>query len=197
MGAPSDVPLLDEVGPTTRIVVDVTFLCMDAPPDGVPPGLPDGYRIVHHPAPGVAFYRGLYDGVGQDYCWWLRRILPDAELAALLRDPDVQVNVLWHGEQICGFFELDHTLPDEVNLAYFGLMPGQIGRGIGRAFLRAALDAAWASGPSSVRVNTCTADHSRAMDSYLQAGFRRVRTVREVWDIPDRLGLKVPAALRV
>ncbi|ACI52767.1 GCN5-related N-acetyltransferase [Gluconacetobacter diazotrophicus PA1 5] len=183
-------------GPATRAVVDVTFLCMDAPPSGPAPALPEGYRIVHQPAPGVAFYRRLYDGVGKDYCWWLRRVVPDRELAALLRDPGVLVHVLWRGEQVCGFFELDRTQPDEVNLAYFGLMPGQIGHGIGHAFLRAALDAAWAFHPDSVRVNTCTADHPRAMETYLRAGFRPVRTVREVWDIPDRLGLTVPRALR-
>ncbi|WP_323990442.1 GNAT family N-acetyltransferase [Nguyenibacter sp. L1] len=184
-------------GPATRVAVDVTFLCMDAPPAGRAPPLPDGYRIDHYPAPPVAFYRRLYDGVGQDYCWWLRRAMPDGELAALLRDPTVRVNVLWHGQEVCGFFELDCAMPDEVNLAYFGLMPGRIGQGIGRAFLRAALDAAWASGPSSVRVNTCTADHPRALDTYLQAGFRRIRTIREIWDIPDRLGLAIPPGLRI
>ncbi|GAA4485748.1 hypothetical protein GCM10023157_31030 [Gluconacetobacter asukensis] len=184
-------------GSTTRIVVDVTFLCMDAPPAGVAPVLPDAYRIVRQPAPDFAFYRFLYDGVGQDYCWWMRRVMPERELTVLLRDPRVEVHVLWRDEEICGFFELDRQVPDEVNLAYFGLMPGQIGLGIGRIFLRAALDAAWASRPQSVRVNTCSADHPRALETYLQAGFRKVRTVREVWDIPDRLGMSVPSWLRV
>ncbi|MBB2162176.1 GNAT family N-acetyltransferase [Gluconacetobacter sacchari] len=184
-------------GPTTRIVVDVTFLCMDAPPAGPAAVLPEGYRIARHPAPDAAFYRVLYDGVGQDYCWWMRRVMPEGELTALLRDPRVQLHVLWRGEEACGFFELDRQVPGEVNLAYFGLMPGQIGHGIGRAFLRAALDEAWGWRPQSVRVNTCSADHPRAMETYRQAGFRVVRTVREVWDIPDRLGMRVPAALLV
>ncbi|MBM9403348.1 GNAT family N-acetyltransferase [Gluconacetobacter azotocaptans] len=184
-------------GPTTRAAVVVTFLCMDRPPAGPAPALPDGYRIVHHPASDIALYRSLYDGVGQDYCWWLRRTMPDAELGALLRDPDIRVNVLWQGGRIGGFFELDCRVAGEVNLAYFGLMPDQIGRGVGQAFLRAALDAAWAFHPASVRVNTCSADHPRALDTYLRAGFRQVRTMREIWDIPDALGLVVPAALRL
>lgn len=184
-------------GPTTRIAVDVTFLCMDAPPSGPAPGLPAAYRIGRHSAPDIAFYRRLYDGVGQDYCWWMRRVMPDQELGALLRDPRTEIHVLWRGEEICGFFELDRQVPDEVNLAYFGLMPGEIGQGIGRSFLRAALDAAWASRPQSVRVNTCSADHPRALETYHQAGFRTVRTVREVWNIPDRLGMRVPDGLRI
>ena len=31
-------------------------------------------------APTVGFYRYLYGAVGQDYCWWLRRMASDAEL---------------------------------------------------------------------------------------------------------------------
>jgi hypothetical protein len=46
-------------------------------------------------------------------------------------------------------------------------------------------------------VNTCTADHPRAMGTYLRAGFRPVREVREQWNIPVRLGLVIPDRLRV
>ena len=84
-----------------------------------------------------------------------------------------------------------------MNIAYFGLLPHLVGQGLGRAFLRAAIDAAWALEPRAIRVNTCTADHPRALPAYLRAGFRPVRTVREVWDIPDRLGLPIPPTLRV
>ena len=44
----------------------------------------------------------------------------------------------------------------------------------------------------AVTVNTCTADHPRALPGYVRAGFRPVRHVREVWDVPVRLGLKIP-----
>jgi hypothetical protein len=45
-------------------------------------------------------------------------------------------------------------------------------------------------------VNTCTADHPRALPNYLAAGFVEIRRVREVWDIPRRLGLRIPDHLR-
>jgi len=45
-------------------------------------------------------------------------------------------------------------------------------------------------------VNTCTADHPRALPAYLRAGFRMVRQVREVWDVPDGLGMRIPDGLR-
>jgi hypothetical protein len=45
-------------------------------------------------------------------------------------------------------------------------------------------------------VNTCSADHPRALPNYIAAGFREVRRVREAWDIPVRLGLAIPENLR-
>jgi hypothetical protein len=59
------------------------------------------------------------------------------------------------------------------------------------------VDAAWAEAPRVLTVNTCTADHPRALPNYIAAGFRVLRTVREVWPVPNRLGLPIPDRLRV
>jgi hypothetical protein len=45
-------------------------------------------------------------------------------------------------------------------------------------------------------VNTCTADHPRALPTYLRAGFVVVRQVAEDWKVPARLGLEIPDRLR-
>jgi DNA-binding CsgD family transcriptional regulator len=50
--------------------------------------------------------------------------------------------------------------------------------------------------PRAVTVNTCNADHPRALPLYLRAGFVKVRSVDEVWEIPDRVGLTVPDRLK-
>ena len=71
----------------TRVGVTVTFLRMDRAPADPPPALPAGMAIERVGAPTVAFYRYLYNTVGADYVWWLRRTMADAELAALLRHP--------------------------------------------------------------------------------------------------------------
>ena len=85
-----------------------------------------------------------------------------------------------------------------MNLNYFGLMPEFIGQGLGRTLLDAAVDSVFlgAVGLRGMTVNTCTADHPRALPNYLAAGFRETRRVREIWDIPCRLGLTVPERLR-
>ena len=190
------IPSRDDEGPRTRIAVNVTFLRMETRPADMPAAFPPGVVLARVEAPTVPFYRYLYATVGGSYCWWLRRVAPDAEIERVLASPFIAIHVLYQRGAPAGFFELDGRAGD-VNLAYFGLMPHCIGQGLGTAFLRAAIDAAWSASPHAIRVNTCTADHPRALPAYLRAGFRPLRTVREVWDIPDRLGLSVPSTLRV
>ena len=96
-----------------------------------------------------------------------------------------------------GFFELDATAMPTINISYFGLMPHATGKGLGVAFLDAAVANAWNQGAQAITVNTCTADHPRALPTYIRAGFRPVRQVREVWNVPTRLGMRIPAHLRV
>ena len=183
--------------PTSRAVVTVTFLRMDQRPTDPPRRLPQGCSLVTLAACTVPFYRYLYGTVGGPYLWWLRRSLSDVTLEGLLRDPAVSVTVLYRGGEPAGFFELDRRQSPALNLSYFGLMPWATGLGLGTAFLRAAVDAAFAEGARALTVNTCTADHPRALPGYLRAGFRPLRSVREVWDVPNQLGLSIPERLRV
>jgi GNAT superfamily N-acetyltransferase len=183
--------------PVIRIAVDVTFLRMEAAPGTAPPPLPQGAAVVRLPRCSVPFYRYLYDTVGRDWVWWLRRTVPDEEIAGLLARPDVSIHVLYQGGEPTGFYELERRGDAGTNLAYFGLMPHAIGRGIGRALLRHAVDAAWAEKPRTLTVNTCTADHPRALPNYVAAGFQVLRTLREVWPVPARLGLPIPERLRI
>lgn len=183
------------MGPTTRVAVTVTFLRMDRPPADPPRALPADVSLVRLPRPTVEFYRYLYAAVGAPHVWWLRRAMPDEGLAALLAEPLVSIHVLYRDGEPAGFFELDRRPAGATNLSYFGLMPHAVGLGMGTAFLRAAVDAAWADGARAVTVNTCTADHPRALPTYLRIGFRPVRTVREAWDVPNRLGLRIPEHL--
>ena len=185
------------VQPTSRVVVTVTFLRMDERPADRPRPLPSTTTLVTLAACTVPFYRYLYDTVGGPYLWWLRRSLSDDAIEALLRDPGVTISVLYRGGEPAGFFELDLRQRQSVNLSYFGLMPAAIGAGLGTPLLRAAVEMAFEAGARAMTVNTCTADHPRALPGYLRAGFRPVRAVREVWDVPTRLGLSIPEHLRV
>lgn len=181
----------------TRVGVVVTFLRMDERPAPPSPGLPEGATVSLLRPCSVAQYRALYNTVGEDYVWWLRRTMPDGQLDTLLRDPRVEIHVLRHAGHTAGFYELDATNWPAMNLSYFGLMPGVVGQGLGIPFLRHAVDACWSRNPAAVTVNTCTADHPRALPNYIRCGFKPVREVRETWNVPVRLGLNIPEALKI
>jgi hypothetical protein len=183
--------------PCDTIAVTVTFLRMDSPPMARAPVIPAVTRTERVLMPTVGYYRYLYNTVGADYVWWLRRIMPDGELARLLDDPSLEIHVLYKDGEPAGFFELDARYGTSVNLSYFGLMPHVVGTGCGPGFLRQAIDAAWQSSPRTVTVNTCTADHPRALPNYLLAGFKPLRAVQEIWDVPTHLGLRIPDHLRI
>ena len=183
--------------PVIRVGVVVTFLRMDhAPTDPAPPLPPEAeVRTIRDCT--VEQYRELYNSVGERHVWWLRRAMSDQQLAAVLRDPRIGVHVLYVDGEPAGFYDLDSTSWPLVNLSYFGLMPHAIGRKLGYPFLRHAVDSVWRRGARAMTVNTCTADHPNALPTYLRAGFRVLREINEVWNVPTRLGLAIPESLRL
>ena len=73
--------------------------------------------------------------MGREYDWTSRRKLSDAELAALLNDPRLEVHVLMVDGVPAGFAELDLRKEGEIELVQFGLMQDFIGQGLGKYFL--------------------------------------------------------------
>jgi len=185
------------MGTVTRVAVTVTFLRMDRAPGHPAPALPLGMQVLRAETPTVPFYRYLYSTVGNNYLWWLRRATSDDELAALLRHRAVALFVLYAKGEPAGFFELDARPWPDINLSYFGLMPHAVGKGIGYRFLRHAVDEAWRTGAKGMTVNTCTADHPRALPTYARAGFHVVRQAQEIWSVPNSLNIPIPAGLRI
>jgi GNAT superfamily N-acetyltransferase len=187
---------LSLVEPAIRVAVDVTFLRMELPPTTPAAVLPEDTHVAVAANCTVPFYRYLYNTVGQDYVWWLRRTTADTEIANILADPATSIHVLYRDGAPAGFYELERRSGGQTNIAYFGLLPHAVGQGMGTAFLRHAIDEGWTRGTRLLTVNTCTADHPRALPNYRAAGFTETRRVREIWPVPVRLGLKVPERLR-
>lgn len=182
---------------TERANVTVVFLQMLSPPSRPPTALPSGVNVRCEPI-GVEAYRQLYREVGSSWLWWLRNMMSDKVLAKHLASGAVGVHQLLVEGEVAGFFELDAGYRPTVNLNYFGLLPRFIGRGLGWTLLNYAVDTAFKNA-SSVRrmsVNTCNADHPRALPNYLAAGFCEYRRADEAWDIPVRLGFKIPDHLK-
>ncbi|MDE8344696.1 MAG: GNAT family N-acetyltransferase [Acidocella sp.] len=183
--------------PTDRALVTVTFLRMTHRPTNPPPALPRNAMLTPERM-GVPAYRALYDRVGTPWLWWLRRVMPDEQLARHLAAPNIMTHLLRVDGELAGFFETETARYGVVNLNYFGLCPAYLGRGLGRAMLGAAVGQAYAANPrlAAITLNTCTADHPRALPNYLEAGFKITRQVQEIWDIPRRLGMVLPEHVR-
>jgi hypothetical protein len=109
------------------MMVKTTYLEMFAHPQRIVPPPREGLTVVHAKKPPVAYYRFLYDAVGRGYDWTSRKKLSDAELAALLNDPRLEVHVLMADGVPAGFAELDRRTEGEIELVQFGLMPDFIG----------------------------------------------------------------------
>ena len=119
----------------------------------------------------VSFYRYLYNTVGEDWLWYERRVMSDEDLAAVIHNPEIEVYVLYVNGAPAGYGELDRRGGTDIELAYFGLLPDFIGRGVGGYFLRWLVDQAWSHEPQRFWVHTCDLDHPRALRTYQSVGF--------------------------
>lgn len=166
----------DEAGDT--IEYTVTWLEMEVRPTTPPPPRPVNIptALLRADDPPADYFLYLYREVGAGYEWtdWLDR--PREDLERFIGTEGVSLHTLmvegWPG----GFFVLDASALGICDLAYFGLVPQAIGRGLGRWFLATAIEMAWEQpGVERLTVNTNTLDHPRALPLYQRMGFSPVR----------------------
>ncbi|MDG3443506.1 GNAT family N-acetyltransferase [Nitrospirillum amazonense] len=180
--------------PAGKLPVTVTYLEMAEPPAGPARTRPEDVDgPVHARNCPPAYYRFLYDTVGEPWLWEYRRRMAPERLAEILADPAVEVHVVSVQGVPAGYIELDaEKLASDatMDVAYFGLMPWAIGRGIGPWLLDWGVRLAWTK-PSVRRltVNTCTFDHPSALGLYQRAGFKVLRTEDKLVDDPRLTGL--------
>jgi GNAT superfamily N-acetyltransferase len=120
----------------------------------------------------------LYAEVGRDYRWVDRLPWTDEQTQAYLADPAVSVHLLTVGESVAGYYELrrDEGSETSTEIAYFGLMPGFTGRGLGAHMLTHAVETAWQQGARRVWLHTCSFDHPGAIPNYQRRGFTIFKT---------------------
>jgi ribosomal protein S18 acetylase RimI-like enzyme len=176
--------------PGGKLDVTVTYLEMTERPDSLPAVTPArGTSLLRADQPPVSFYRYLYDTVGGPWLWYERRAMDDETLIGHIHDPEVEIYVLYHHGAPAGYAEIDRRVRGEVELAYAGLVPDAIGRGLGLALLTWAVELAWNSAPDRVWVHTCTLDHPRALAMYQRVGFAPYRQEAVEIDDPRLSGL--------
>ncbi len=156
-----------------QIEVIRTYFQMTAPEDFRPAQLTDAparvERVLRCPA---SFYRYLYREVGRYYHWVDRLGWTDEEIDAHLANPDLSLWVMYFEGAPAGYFELLKYEDESLEIAYFGLLPEFIGRGLGKHLLTIAVEQAWLEGASRVWLHTCTLDDPAAVPNYKKRGFK-------------------------
>ena len=149
-----------------------TFLEMSDPADLSPSPAPArNVRIDNEVRCPPALWRWLYTEVGRQYHWVDRLGWNDEDITRYLSDPALELWVLKEGDVVAGYFELRKHDDGAVEVAYFGLLPHAIGRGLGKYLLTRAVQRAWERGATRVWLHTSSLDHSSALPNYLARGF--------------------------
>ncbi|HEY2435141.1 MAG TPA: GNAT family N-acetyltransferase [Vicinamibacterales bacterium] len=150
-----------------------TYLEMTDPADLEAVAAPEGELSVERVAdPAPALWRFLYTGVGGEHNWVDRLAWSDEDVRRYFADPALELWVLTEAGQSGGYFELRTDGDGGVEIAYFGLLPAFVGRGLGKFLLARAVECAWARGASRVWLHTSSLDHTSALPNYLARGFR-------------------------
>jgi GNAT superfamily N-acetyltransferase len=146
-----------------------------------------GVSIERAHAPSPELSRGMYAAVGADW-WWIDRLGWDwARWQAHLARPEVETWLAWLDGTPVGWAELE-AADGAVELAYLGLLPAFLGRGIGTRLLDAALRRAWAMTeppPERVWVHTCSLDGPAARRAYEGRGLRVYAEETGPVELPD------------
>lgn len=155
-------------GHIASVVTDLEMRARPAPADST---LPAGFTLTPATQIGLEAYRALFRKVGADWLWYSRLFMADAELAAILGNPDVEIQIVRGAEEDVGLLELDFRVPGECELSFLGLTPDCTGQGLGRALMLQAIERAWSRPIQRMWVHTCTYDHPTALRFYIKAGF--------------------------
>ena len=171
-----------------QVAVTTTYLEMTSPEQlRRAPATVAGWAVRQAEIPSPELNRFLYAAVGGNWYWTDRLPWTYEQWLGYLDRPTLQTWVGYLQGTPVGYFELDKGTDDSVELAYFGLLPQFIGRGLGGPLLSAAIERAWAFGAGRVWVHTCTLDAPAALNNYQARGFRIYRQRTDTRALPETL----------
>lgn len=146
----------------------------------------EGLRIERAEIPCPELNRFFYTAVGGDLFWVDRLAWTYDEWMAWLDRPELETWIGSVSGTPAGYFEIERQAGATVEIAYFGLLPRFVGRGLGGALLSRAVERAWELGARRVWLHTCSLDHPSALAAYQARGFRIFRTETSRRDLPER-----------
>jgi len=158
-----------------KIKVETTYLEMFEDPELGLPSTDQSIDIDKH-FPTVDEYREMFAIVGKEWLWSSRLVISKEELRSIISDPKVEIYILKIDGTLAGFIELDRRFEDDIELAFLGLIPDFIGKGLGKYCLYWAIGKSWSYKPKRLWLHTCKLDHPNALELYKKSGFKVYNT---------------------
>ena len=165
----------------------VTTLKLSEPRYNAPLPFPAGVTVQRETL-SVTDYLHLFRAIGEDWLWVSRLLLSEDALAQIIHHPDVETHVLRRDGQPIGLIELDFRRAKAM-LSFFGVIPSEIGTGLGTPMMALAQSTAFAKGINSLHLTTCTLDTPKAIPFYHKHGFETVSRSIEVIADPRLTGV--------
>ena len=169
--------------PAGKIAAVVTHLEMTERP-APRPDPPGAWTLRRVETPGLDWFRDLYRRIGEEWLWFSRLQMSDADLAGIIQPPSSEIHALVHDGRDEGLLHLDFRQPGQCELSMFGVTAKLVGSGAGRWLMNRALERAWSQPITRVWLHTCTFDHPSALAFYQRSGFRPFRRQIEISDDP-------------
>ena len=174
--------------PQGKLANVVTCLEMlEAPQRSLVP-FPDDLQLKRFSGTDLASFRDLFRAVGSDLMWFSRLIMKDEDLAAILGNPAIESYALLRDGKALGLLELNFADLPNCELAFYGLVPSAIGKGLGRALMDESIRRAWGRPINRYWVHTCTFDAPQALPFYIRSGFTPYARMVELHDDPRLSG---------
>lgn len=148
-----------------------TYLEMRSPEQLRPKRVDAGFVVREKTESDWRFNRDLYFNLGAHWHWIDKRPWTDEQWKEYGAAPELRTFAAHYHNELAGYYELRQDSEGGVEIAYFGLLPQFIGRGLGGALLTSAIEEAWRMLPARVWVHTCNRDHPQALANYQARGF--------------------------
>lgn len=174
------------VDPGTPGAVPVTVTSLEmTQPSGEVIEAPSGAALVIVDEPRPDLSRDYYSRVGADWHWVDRLTWTTDEWMRWVDRPEHHLLLCEQHGVPAGYAELEQQPGGDVEIAYFGLLPEALGRGLGRWWLATVIAHAWSlPGTARVWVHTCDLDAPAALANYQARGLTAFATDVE-WRLPD------------
>jgi GNAT superfamily N-acetyltransferase len=151
-----------------------TYLEMRSPDQLRPKRADTRFQVREKTERDWRFNRDLYFRVGEQWEWIDKRPWTDDQWNQYAMAPELRTFAGYYDSALAGYYELRRDAQGGIEIAYFGLLPEFIDRGLGGALLTSAIEQAWsgtsAIAPVRVWVHTCNRDHPQALANYQARG---------------------------